>query len=71
MPIAKNYIEKTRPPSTTIFSSIFPIIKGPRSDDLVSRVWRLTKRLNPLGRYSFHLRIKCSATLLLRKWSFL
>ena len=33
IPMAKNYIEKTRPPSTRIFLSISLIIKGPRSDD--------------------------------------
>ena len=47
--LGAHLIEKTRPPSTRIFSSISPIIKEPRSDDLVSRIWILTRHFNPLG----------------------
>ena len=48
IPMAKNHSKKTRSPSTRIFPSIPLIIKGPRSDDLISCVCTLTRHFNPL-----------------------
>ena len=59
--MAKNYIEKTRSPSTRIFPLISLIIKGPRSDDFSEWCLEIDQTQQPSRETrGYYRKIKCS-----------